>query len=111
MDSAVLVAAIGVFSLTIAGLFKLIGDQNKSHEKMAESFDKVAKSNERIAKETKRGADEAKERNGHLAEITVQQGDRLAALMENIREQHVGKQIVDEQEVHSETVEKQVVKK
>jgi len=111
MDSAVLVAAIGVFSLTIAGLFKLIGDQNKSHEKMADAFEKVATSNKEIADATKQTADEAKERNGHLAEITVQQGDRLAALMENIKEQHVGKQVVEEMEVKYETVEHQDVKK
>lgn len=118
MDSAVLVAAIGVFSLTIAGLFKLIGDQNKSHEKMADAFEKMAESNKDIAIATNRGADEAKERNGHLGEQNLQivelikdTREDLKEHIDNIKEQHVGKQIVDEMSVKYETVEHQDVKK
>lgn len=118
MESTVIVAAIGVFSLTIAGLFKLIGDQNKSHEKMADAFEKVAETNKDIATATNRGADEAKERNGHLGEQNLQivelikdTREDLKQHIDNIQEQHVGKQVVEEMEVKYETVEHQDVRK
>lgn len=59
----------------------------------------VADSNREIAHETKQGNSEAKERNGHLAELTVQSNQQMLKAIKNIKEQHVDNQIVDNQTI------------
>lgn len=63
---------------------------------MAVSMEKVATSNERIA-------DESKERNGHLAEITVQSRDQVIEQIRGLT--------IEQQTVHNQTVEHEKVLK
>lgn len=108
MSDATIVAIVGAVSAVIAGFFKLIDNQNKLHEKLSKSIDNMAGASKEVAQATNKSAMEAEKRNGHLAEITVQQADRVLAHLDNIKEQHVGKQIVDEQKVKNEIVTNQV---
>lgn len=65
---------------------------SKAIENMASAMRDVADSNARIA-------DESKERNGHLAEITVQSRDQVLGAITNINSQNVTHQVVEHQEV------------
>lgn len=103
MTDALAIAIVTSIAGVIAGFFKLIDNQNKLHEKLAISIDSMAASSDKVAAATVRGNEEAEKRNGHLAEITVQQGDRIANLVTNIKEQrvehqHIEKEVVEEKE-------------
>lgn len=99
MTDALAIAIVTSIAGVIAGFFKLIDNQNKLHEKLAVSIDKMAASSDKVAAATVEGNKEAEKRNGHLAEITVQQGDRIANLVTNIKEQHVVNQHVEKETV------------
>jgi len=66
-------------------------------EKMANGMEKVADTNKDIAIATKRGADEAKARNGHLAEISMQNKDQIIDAVHGL--------VIDKQTVHNQVVE------
>lgn len=100
MTDALAIAIVTSIAGVIAGFFKLIDNQNKLHEKLAISIDRMAESSDKVAAATVKGNREAEKRNGHLAEITVQQGDRIANLLTSIKEQRV-----EHQHVEKETVE------
>lgn len=70
-------------------------------KKLVSALDDVAKSNQRIADETKRSADEAKERNGHLAELTIQSSQQMLEAIRNIKEQKVTHQTVEHEHILS----------
>lgn len=70
-------------------------------EKMANGMDKVAETNKEIAQATKRGADEAKARNGHLAEISMQNKDQIIEAVHGL--------VIDKQTVHNQFVENEQV--
>lgn len=106
MSDQAFLALVGLFGTITAGLFKLINDQNKLHARIAEGLTGLTKASERGAKAAERAALEAEKRNGHLAEITVQQADRIIQHMKEVQEQHVKLQAVDEQVVEHETVKK-----
>lgn len=99
MNESAIIAIVTAIAGVIAGFFKLIDNQNKLHEKLSSSIDDMAEASRAVAEATKQGASEAKERNGHLAEITVQQGDRIEKLVMNVREQHVEHQHVEHETV------------
>lgn len=112
MTDALAIAIVTSIAGVIAGFFKLIDNQNKLHEKLAVSIDRMAESNFEVARQQgegnqiqKMGFAEAEKRNGHLAEITVQQGDRIANLVTNIKEQRV-----EHQHIEKEVVEKKEAK-
>ena len=118
--STILIAFIGFCGSLAAGFFKLLADTNKVHAKVATAVDNLSKSTdkqtnamnevasntERSALAQERAADESKERNGHLAELSIQQAEKIIAHINDVKEQHVQKQVVDEQEVKVETVGK-----
>ena len=70
-------------------------------DKMANGMEKVADTNKDIAEATKRGADEAKERNGHLAEISMQNKEQIIDAVHGI--------VIDKQTVHTQFVENEKV--
>jgi hypothetical protein len=107
-ETPIALALIALIGTLAGGFFKLLGDTSKGLNKLAESGDKQAKQMGEVAKATIKAANEAEKRNGHLAEITVQQADRVLHRIDNVKEQHVDKQIVDEQQVKIETVDKVV---
>lgn len=67
---------------------------------LSKSIDKMAASSEKVAKATDKSAKEAEKRNGHLADITVQQADRIAQIVTHIKEQHVVNQHVETETVN-----------
>lgn len=62
-------------------------------------------SNNRVAAASERAADEAKDRNGHMVELMVENQrstlKAISALKDGIKEQHVKKQVVAELQVNS----------
>lgn len=59
------------------------------------ALNKMAETNQEIAEATKRAADEAKERNGHLAEISDLNRDLVIQAMSHIEKQEVKNQTVE----------------
>ena len=98
-ETPIALALIALIGTLAGGFFKLLDDTNKGLNKLAQSGDNQAKQMEKVAKATVKAANEAEKRNGHLAEITVQQADRVVRHLDHIKSQRVDKQIVDEQEV------------
>lgn len=103
----VAIAAIGLAGTICAGFFALVGKQIKATEKLSNSMDKMAESNGKIAekmgevaKETKQGNVEAKERNGHLAELAIENTKHLMSAVQNIGQQKVGEQNVAHQTIN-----------
>lgn len=82
-STQVALASIALAGALATGFFALVSRQDKTHQRIADSLEKVAQSNKEIAKATEKGSKEAKERNGHLAEITIQQADKIVALIDN----------------------------
>jgi len=83
--------------------------QEKRDAIFARSMDNVAHSMKQVAVETRKAAKEAKERNGHLAELAVEnnrnnleQNKQIMKSISDISSQHVDKQIVTHQEVKGE---------
>ena len=77
-------------------------DRQKDREErqlLTLAIQKMADSNDNIAKETAKGNREAKERNGHLAEITIQSRDQVLDFIQHIGKQHVKEQMVDKQTI------------
>lgn len=65
MDSAIFIATLGLFGTIVAGLFKIIDNQTKALKALTDS-------NEKIASATNKAAQEAEKRNGHLAELAIE---------------------------------------
>lgn len=79
-------------------------DDRKERLHLVDSLEKVASSNQEIANATKQAAKEAKERNGHLADLIVQSKEEIKTVaqknydaIQNVKSQHVDKQVVDQQ--------------
>ena len=116
MESEVLLAFIAFMSAVMAGFFKLISDQNKTHATLSNAMNKVASSNQEIAEATKTGSREAKERNGHLAEmalqgqnLTINSKKQIIKAVTNVKRQQVMHQTVGQSTVMDETVEHETV--
>ena len=71
-NSPVMYALVGIIGTVVVSLFKLLGDNTRALQRMAEATDKVAKTTEKVAQATEKGNEEAKQRNGHLGEQNVQ---------------------------------------
>lgn len=105
---------LGIISGMLAGfygVFKImnataVGDRKADREErkaFIKALDNVAKTNREIAQATKRGADEAKARNGHLAEISMQNKDQIIEAVHGL--------VIDKQTVHNQFVEHETVKR
>lgn len=94
-DSAVALALIGILSFTVTALFKLLNANTKATANNTKAL-------QSIAKETAKGNKEAKQRNGHLAELTVQSKNETLQAIAYIKKQHVDHQTVDHQTVKKE---------
>lgn len=109
-ETPVALALVALIGTLAGGFFKLLADTNKGLNKLADSGDKQAQQMGKVASATVKAAREAEKRNGHLAEITVQQAERILHHLDNVKTQHVGRQLVDEQEVKTEIVD-EVIKR
>lgn len=120
--STLLAVVFGAFGTILVGFYRYAQTRERDFEKsrqiMAEAYErsneKLAVSLERVAKATERSADEAKTRNGHLAEIQLENQkliiehsklskqmihgsvDKVLKAVQNVKEQHVEHQTVDE---------------
>lgn len=99
MDTAVLLAIFGIFTAIFGVITLMIKGGFKFFENLSKSLDANTTSNREIAEATRQQAREAEQRNGHLAEITVQSRDQVLAAIQNVGEQHVTKQVVDRQTI------------
>jgi hypothetical protein len=64
-----------------------------------------------VADATIRAADEAKQRNGHLAELTIAAENRIIDTVSNVSQQYVVQQTVENANVRDETIEHETVRK
>jgi hypothetical protein len=110
-ETPIALALIALIGTLAGGFFKLLGDTNKGLNKLAQSGDKQADQMGKVAHATERAATEAEKRNGHLAEITLQQAERVIHHLDHVKKQHVNTQVVDNQEVKVETVDKVIRRK
>ncbi len=74
----------------------------KALDKLAESNKAVAANSALVAKETAKGAREAKERNGHIAELSIANTNALMTAIKEIKTQTVHEQHVDNQYVETQ---------
>lgn len=118
MDAAA-ITALGLIFTGLTGLFlKFVNDNSKSQsirdEAFSKSLDLNTKAMQSVAKATEQSAKEAAERNGHLAELAIENKDStltaIAMIKEAVANQHVDFQVVDKQTVNNETVKHQRVK-
>ena len=91
-DSAVALALIAILGTVVTALFKLLNANTK-----ATADNTLALKD--IATETAKGAREAKQRNGHLAELTIQSKTETLSAIAFIKQQHVDHQTVDHQTI------------
>lgn len=101
-NEATTLALIAILGTVVTGLFKLLSNNTKALDKMSHSMGEVAKSNKRIA-------DESKQRNGHLGELIVKQGEIAMQNKDQIVDNIKGLTI-NKQTVHQQTVEHEIVK-
>lgn len=99
-NNAVALASIGlvgtILAVVVKPLFTLLRENTKA-------------TNALVA-ETKKGNQEAKQRNGHLAELVIQQGEMTAMISEKaVKEVVSAVQNVQQQNVEHQSVKKQEV--
>jgi len=109
-----LVTVLGGMLIGFYGLLKyVLGQAEKDREadrqerqQFSEALKEVAEANVRVAEATENAAKEAKERNGHLAELSLQSqemlkkiGDRNYKAITEVQEQHVQHQTVERETV------------
>lgn len=107
------ITAIGVIFTGLVSLFlKFVSDNRKSQEKRDEVFAKNLEANTKamnlVARATKKQADEAAQRNGHLAELAIENTqatlEAIAAIKSpTIKEQHVELQTIEKSKVTKQT--------
>lgn len=123
MSDQTVITLLGIFGSIVAGFFKLINDQNKVHGKIADGLDALKESGnaqaeamKEVAKETKQGNKESAKRNGHLGDQNIKLGEQqiqviklitdtradMLNAMENVTEQHINKQVVENQQVNKQ---------
>jgi len=96
MNDATIFALVGILGSVITALFKLLNTNTKALDRNTIAMESVAKSNKRIA-------DESKQRNGHLAEITMEARNTVLDRIDGV--------IINKQTVHNQIVEHETVKK
>jgi hypothetical protein len=95
MTEATILALIAILGTTMAALFKLLDNNTKAVDRMVVAMQHVAKTNTRIA-------DESRDRNGHLAEITIEARNAVISRIDGLT---IEKQTVHNQVVEHETVQ------
>ena len=112
ISEQVLLGIIGFFSLLIGGFFKMIANQNRSQEKLTRAIDTLGKNSNKnanaqkqTAEATIRGNKEAEKRNGHLAELVLQNSKQMEVVAGQATKkimnafQNVNEQVVEHQHI------------
>lgn len=98
-------AAVIVVGLFLKYLVSVNTSQASRDRAFASALDKLTKSNEKIATATNKSAKEAEKRNGHLAELAIEnKKTTLIAIAElkktnNVTTQHIDKQVIENSKV------------
>jgi len=69
-------------------------------EKLVTALDRLTDSNRSIAEATNKSAREAEKRNGHLAELAIENHQNTVEAIKSIRTQHVDVQTIDHQTIN-----------
>ena len=112
ISEQVLLGIIGFFSLLIGGFFKMIANQNRGQEKLTKAIDALSKNSNKnalaqkqTAEATIRGNKEAEKRNGHLAELVLQNSKQMEVVAGQATKkimnafQNVNEQVVEHQHI------------
>lgn len=102
MDNAVALAAIGlvasILAIVVKPLFAMLREFTKSLKENTHATNA-------LVAETKKGNKEAKERNGHLAELILQQGEQTKMIAETSTDRVIdAMQHVEQQSVEHQTI-------
>lgn len=103
--TSILALFIGMLTGFYALVKYMIATGEKSKALDIEERLELTKAFNRVAEATERAAIEAKERNGHLAELTIEskkatlEAIQCIKVKQNVKSQHVDKQVVDKEEV------------
>jgi len=108
---------LGIVAAMLTGFYALIrfilkqsekdrDADRKERKELVIAIQDMADSNRAIAEETKdmkevhiKGYQEAEQRNGHLAEITIQSRDQILSAVGHVKKQHVDLQYVNTENV------------
>lgn len=107
MDVAVITAVMGGFTALVGVFLKFVNNMNKAQAKRDDLFAKSLNQNTQamksVAAATTKAATEAEKRNGHLAELAIENKESTLAaislIQKNVRSQHVDTQVVDKQTI------------
>jgi len=105
---------LGIFAGMLGGFYAISKSMIKSSQEerkadrderkeLSAAIGEMAKSMQKVADSNKRIADESKQRNGHLAEIAVENKQQIMDRLDGI--------IINKQTVHQQVVENETVKK
>lgn len=112
ISEQVLLGIIGFFSLLVGGFFKMIANQNRGQEKLTRAIDALSKNSNKnalaqkqTAEATIKGNKEAEKRNGHLAELILQNSKQTEVIAQKATSkimnafQNVSEQVVEHQHI------------
>jgi hypothetical protein len=99
---------LAIFAGMLVGFYSIarvmLNAANKEREadraerlRLADAITLMASNSSKVARATERSANEAKERNGHLAELVVQNTDSIVKAVTDHYDQHIRTQKVDKQ--------------
>lgn len=71
----------------------------EERKKLSNAITLMAENSNKVAEATNRGSNEAKARNGHLAELFIQQGEKIIDAVQNVDVQKVEHQVVKDVKV------------
>lgn len=119
IDNQLSLALVGlagaILTIVVAPLLALLRSNTRAQNKATIAHSRVASEVKNLVKETKTGNEEAKDRNGHLADLVIQQGEQTKALAEgavntitsalqNVPEQHIEHAHIEHQDVASAVI-------
>jgi len=105
--ASMLIGFYGLLKFVLGQAEKDRDAERKERINFASALTALTKSSERVAEATERAASEAKERNGHLAELAIENNKATLEaigkikLASHVKEQHVENQTVDKEIVNS----------
>lgn len=101
MTEATTLALVAILGTVITALFKLLDNNTKALRSLSDTNDKMAR--------------ESKQRNGHLGELILKQGEMAIhnkeQVIDTVKGLVIDKQTVNHQHVIKENVDKQTVNK
>lgn len=102
---------VGFYAFATKQMRDARDERKDERDTFNKTLDKVARASEHVAEATSRAADEAKQRNGHLADLVIEQREHMKFIanqtsntildgVQHIQEQHIEKQRIDKQTIN-----------